>query len=121
MKNRFRLAVVLAAFAALPGAAFAQEIYANSQCCGPVTLNVGSDGAVKGFYPKQGGVLEGTIGANGVVTGMWTQPRSDYPCMSQHNGRDAWGHFVIYDIGTPTMSGAWGYCDARPSRPFGFR
>ena len=121
MRIRPQTAIALLMLCALSCPASAQQIHANSRCCGPVTLNIGADGAVNGFYPRQGGVLEGTMGADGVVTGIWTQPRSDYPCMSQHNGREAWGHFVIYDIGAPTMSGAWGYCDARPSRPFGFQ
>lgn len=100
--------------------ALAQEISVNSRCCGLVILQIDPDGQVKGRYPKQGGVMEGKIDADGLLTGIWTQPRSDYPCMSPHNGREAWGHFAIYEIGGPNMSGYWGYCDTKPSRPFGF-
>jgi hypothetical protein len=100
--------------------AFAQEISVNSRCCGPVTLQIDPDGQVKGRYLKQGGTMQGSIDADGVLTGIWTQPRSDYPCMTAYNGREAWGHFAIYDIGGPKMNGYWGYCDTKPSRPFGF-
>lgn len=99
----------------------AQQFSADSSCCGPLFYSIGPDGSVRGQYPKQSGLLSGRVDAGGTATGIWTQPRSDHPCIRPRNGSYAWGRFVIQDIGTPSMSGAWGYCDEYPNRGWGFR
>ena len=76
---------------------------------------------VTGTYPKFQGRLSGTVIERGVVTGIWTQPRSQQPCDTQRNGTNAWGTFIITNWGAPTMRGSWGYCGDKPDFDIGFQ
>jgi hypothetical protein len=108
-------------FALAPATAFAESFSVDSECCGALYYHVGPGGSVRGEYPKQDGRIFGTVGPEGAATGIWTQPRSDHPCVRPRNGSFAWGRFVIRNIGTPDISGEWGYCDEYPNRGWGFR
>lgn len=115
------LVFVLAVGVALaPGAAFAQSFSVDSSCCGALYYRISPDGHVSGSYPKQSGRLHGSVRPDGSASGIWTQPRSDHPCMNPRAGSFAWGRFVIRNIGSDGMSGEWGYCDEYPNRKWGF-
>jgi hypothetical protein len=116
------LSALAATLLALAGAAaHAQSFSSDSKCCGRLYYGVSGDGVISGSYPKQEGQIYGKVDANGTASGTWTQPRSDHPCMEQRHGTFAWGRFIFEDVGTPAISGSWGYCDEVPNRAWGFR
>ncbi|TBW39187.1 hypothetical protein EYW49_06740 [Siculibacillus lacustris] len=112
---------LIAAATVVAGEAAARDFAVDSSCCGVLYYSLRGDGEVSGHYPKQEGVIRGRVGPEGTATGLWTQPRSDHPCVRPRGGSYAWGRFVIYDIGTRRISGDWGYCDEIPNRGWGFR
>jgi hypothetical protein len=101
--------------------AYAQSFSADSSCCGRLFYSISEGGVISGNYPKQDGEIHGRVDGNGTASGIWTQPRSDHPCIRQKNGSFAWGRFILQNVGSPAISGSWGYCDEYPNRAWGFR
>ena len=103
------------------GATSARVFSVDTRCCGPLYYNFIPGGKeVSGDYPKQRGRISGTVDSDGTATGIWTQPRSDHPCSRERGGTLTWGRFVIRKIGTPAISGEWGYCDTQLDHNWGF-
>jgi hypothetical protein len=111
---------LIVAAASLCAAAPAGAESIDSQCCGPLSYHIQSDGTLVGVYPKQKGEIAGDMAADGSAMGVWIQPRSDHPCAQARGGTYAWGRFVFRNVGRSNMAGEWGYCDDVPNHPWGF-
>ena len=120
MRERMALHALVVGSLAVFSAGGARAETVDSECCGALYYHVHHDGAVTGEYPKQDGHIDGRVSPDGTASGIWTQPRSDHPCLRPRYGTYAWGRFVIRDIDGPGMSGEWGYCDEVPNRGWGF-
>lgn len=102
-------------------AASAQAPFVRSaKSFGAIEFSV-NRGQVIGVYPSQRGRLYGQFIAPGTVQGQWFEPKSDRPCNVVRNGTNAWGTLIITNYGQRNMSGYWGYCNDRPTRPFNFQ
>jgi hypothetical protein len=99
---------------------YVPERYVHSRCCGSLWYTVDAEGRLQGSYPEMKGRLVGRVDATGTATGLWFQPRSDRLCARTRGGTRTWGRFVLHDVGSNGMTGAWGYCDDEPDHDWGF-
>jgi hypothetical protein len=102
MKSSFvaRLAVVLAAIAALPGAAFAQAYTPASEIVGQ-PVQVTTNGVTDTVVLSPGGQAAITSPGGRVVNGTWTAANGQL-CLSNGSAQECWPYSGPFQSGQPT-------------------